>query len=61
MIYINGSAEHLEIGERKSYIMTNEVYNLNEFWKYGIGCTAIMGFIAYNHGYFTALSPKKEA
>ena len=51
MIFINGSAENLQIGERRSYIMTNEVYNLNEFWKYGIGCTVVMGFIVYNVGY----------
>lgn len=41
--------------------MTNEFYNFNEFWKYGMGCTVILGFVAYNAAYFSALSPKKEA
>ena len=41
--------------------MTNEFYNFNKFWKYGMGCTVILGFVAYNYGYLSALSPKKEA
>jgi hypothetical protein len=41
--------------------MTNEFYNFNEFWKYGMGCTVILGFVAYNFCYSSALSPKKEA
>ena len=62
MINIDGTLEDLQqIGEKRSYIITNEVYNFNEFWMYGIGCTVILGFVFYNYKYLSALSPKKEA
>jgi len=62
MINIDGTFEDLpKIGDKRSYIITNEVFNFNEFWQWGMGCTVILGFVAYNLGYLSALSPKKEA
>jgi hypothetical protein len=49
----------MEVGERKSFIITNEVHNFDPFWKTGVGAIVLLGFIAYYHGYRVGLKASK--
>lgn len=52
MIFVNGSSlTNMEVGQRKSFIVTNEIHNFDAFWKTGVCAMVILGFIAYNFGF----------
>lgn len=52
MIFVHGSSlTNMEIGERKSFIVTNEIHNFDPFWKTAVFGMALLGFVAYYRGY----------
>ena len=60
MIFINGSAEGMAIGEERAYLITNEIHHMNDFFKTGFIFAAVMGFIAFTYGFRSALSSHKK-
>jgi hypothetical protein len=49
MISIDGTTEQLQIGERRSYIVTNELHNIDSFWRWSVGIAILLGIAAYNY------------
>lgn len=52
MVVVNGTAANMKIGERQTFIMTNEIHNMDDFWLSGITYMVIIGFKAFSYGYF---------
>ena len=52
MIFVNGSSlTNMEVGQRKSFIVTNEIHNFDAFWETVVCAMVILDFIALNFGF----------
>ena len=51
MLVIDGSLESLEVGQRASYYITNDILYFDKFWTAALEATIVMGLIIYVAGF----------
>lgn len=44
-----------------SYIVTNEVWNINQFWKYSLNMLSTVGCLAFVYGFYSAVKKSQQA
>ena len=48
MLIADGTAAKMEVGEHQTFIVTNEIHNIDPFWKSGLLIMIICGFFAFS-------------
>ena len=46
MVIVDSVAAQMKVGDRLTFIMTNEIHNIDLFWQSGISGMIICGFVA---------------
>jgi hypothetical protein len=56
MLIADGTAAKMEVGEHQTFLVTNEIHNIDPFWKSGLLVMIICGFFAFSHSYLKRVS-----